>query len=135
MVFVTHAHRHAIAESPSAARVDEDVNPVSAPSELPTPQLRALFSKYDVDDDGHITFEELSAVITQDLKNHTSISESEIRELYGSLDLDGDGQVVCAVCMCSGTGTEDACHSVVVLTDMHHASLCADMTNLRLRCR
>ena len=101
MVFVTHAHRHAIAESPSAARVDEDVNPVSAPSELPSPQLRALFSKYDVDDDGHITFEELSAVITQDLKNHTSISESEISELYGSLDLDGDGQVVCLQCACA----------------------------------
>ena len=56
---------------------EEDVNPEASNQQLPTAQLRALFSKYDADHSGTISLAELHQVVVIDLKTELSMTDLE----------------------------------------------------------
>ena len=53
-------------------------------------ELEEAFLAYDRDKSGKINFEELKAVLKS---NGSSMSDDEISDLIGEVDVDGDGQV------------------------------------------
>jgi calcium-dependent protein kinase len=55
--------------------------------------LKFAFNYFDRDSSGDITFEEIKKRFTQNAKNHNQKVDKELKKIFDSIDINGDGSI------------------------------------------